>query len=158
MPDADGCVIERPAEARLALAERLFGLHPLGDVLDGPEHAHELAALIDRRSPPRLYDPHRPVIEDQAEGAVVGPTVPHRLIEQVLDARPVFRVDPVPGPLQRDGRIPRLEPEDAVMLVRPVEGAARQVPVPAPDSGELLGLDEQGLAATVFLFSLPSAP
>ena len=52
VPDADGCVIERPAEARLALAERLFGLHPLGDVLDGPEHAHELAALIDRRSPP----------------------------------------------------------------------------------------------------------
>ncbi len=126
--------------------QRLLGPDPLGDVLDRAEHPHCPAGLVVDRLPPRLGDDDRCVLADHAQAPLVGLVVPDRLPQRFQDGLAVIRVDVAHAPVGRHPDFLGPQPEDAVMLVRPDDLVAREVPAPTADVGDLLGLGQLRLA------------
>jgi hypothetical protein len=120
----------------------LLGLLGRGDVLVDAGHLdHPAGGVADTLGVGQ--DPyHRPVGTDRAELRLERRRVGARARQQLLPHRPVVGVDELTGDLagQRGAGI---HAEDAVQLWRPAHAVGGEVPFPAPDAGELPGLQER---------------
>ena len=114
----------------------------LGDVLLGADEAHDPAPLVDHpfaaghRRADRAVRPDEAVLE--AEGARVGPHAP----EPVQDPGAIRRVDELADAALHRQPDPRRKPDDPGHLVGEGQLVGLEVPLPAPDVGDPLGLGE----------------
>src|SRR4051794_36182753 len=136
VPDADPRVFKRPAKARLALAERLFGLFSLRDILNGAVHADRPTVLIVDRPSARMHEANGAVMAQQPQGTIIGRVVAQRLIHRAPDPGKVIGVNDADAALEGHRTPLALQAEDAVVLFGPDEQVGGQIPVPAADAGE----------------------
>ena len=142
---ADRRVVEGAAEELLGGPQRVLDAPALRDVLGRAAHdrraalvvEHDLAARVDH--PRLLVGPDDPVVQRPA--AALG----HGRLDDPGHAGAVVLVDLVEVAAVGAGQAVRPHPVDPVELVGPHDVVGGQVPLPAAEPGDLLGLGELGL-------------
>ena len=136
------------AEALLALAQRLLGAPPLGDVLDDAQHRRDPALLVQlaealgRDLADLAVRPQQAQLETKALLGGEG------LLQVLLDLVAVFGVVGLQRPFHRRSKAVGFHAVDAVDLIRPVEMAAPDRQAPMADVRRLF---RQGVETEAFL-------
>ncbi len=124
-------------DAALGLAQRA-GLHLVGHVAAGADQARDASRGVLRDLAHALQVPHRAVGAHDPLRVGEAPAPLEGGLDLALDARAIVGVHAGEEALEGDLARLRLEPVDAVELVRPGHGAGREVPLPAADVRDLL--------------------
>ena len=151
VPVADARDALGVGETRLAAAQFLFRAALFGDVLNGPAQADDLARIIETGLAGFVDDASLAVGTDHSiVGGVRLPPLPRpRLLR--LETREIVRMDHGADDFVGQRLARRIEARDAIDLFGPERLVPDQIPVPAADVRDALGIGEARLAGAQLL-------
>ena len=137
-------------EEDLLLVERSLQLHlrllARGDVLPRAEHPEGMTGFIDHHRPTRLQYPHRPIRTDDTVLTGIGLVLSIRPFDQGGKALPILGMDELKDRLIRGSKLLPIHTPDPKQFIRPRHGICGDVPLPAAQLREMLGLRQLRLA------------
>ena len=139
--------VAQQAQVAVEALQRALGLLAVADVLHRADDLGGLSCTVEQGFTALVDELHATVRPLQAVSDLAGGVAAHGRLEVAVHAFAVVRVDE-----GEDGRAGGLETrrvllENAVDLVRPLQGMCAQVELPVAQLGQALGFEEAGFAA-----------
>ena len=140
------------SEPLLALAELLFGLLLLGHVTDGTPDPDEIALVVVPHLERRVHDSNGAIGANDPRVEFTGLGAREQALPQLLGAIPILWMEATHDIVDGRGEPLGIEPEDAVDLIGPFHVTCLEIPLPAAQVSQPLGVSEAGLTRPQLLF------
>ena len=142
----DGYAFHRAVKHLAGHLQLVLGLLALGGVLHRADHAQGLSLLVVGHLADLVHYALASIGADDAVFDVVGLALVNGLVDGLLHKLPVIGMHSIQEVFIGSLELLRRYSEDAVILLRPTQLAAGDIPVPVAHVGNLLGPGQAGLA------------